>query len=507
MKQIIFILTFFSIVWSMNVMAFEVDGIKYEVSSESDKTVCVARQSVNLEGDIQIPSQVSYEGAVYTVIEIDGRAFANCDKITSVSTPVTVQSVGARAFYECAELTSVRLSDNITEIGDDAFIRCRKLKDINIPKNLQRLGEYVFVLCEGIEELTLPKTLTEMGEAAFYGCKSLRTLTVEEGNPKYLTEDGVLFNLDKTTLILFPAQNDMTHYDVPATVTTIEVAAFCVSKLKSVTLSPMLTEIGAEAFILMDQLESITIPSSLTTIGNGAIAACASLKEIYVSDGVQSIGQGAFSENPSLVKVHLPEELTRIESLLFKGCTSLSEVNIPENVNYIGSDAFRDCQSLTEITIPDKVETVGWDAFRGCSGLKKITIGRSVTELAAGTFYGCDNIREIRSYIEDPFNVIESDIIYVDQLAVGRCFPEVVTQEATLFVPQGTIEKYRSKSGWRDFVNIIDTIETGVADISVLNKTNSSYYNLSGQRLNGQPTKGIYIQNGKKKLGSRGRFY
>lgn len=499
MKQLYFIfLTFFSLVWSMNVMAFKVDGINYDVLSESDKTVCVARQSKDIAGDIQIPSQVSYDGAVYTVTEIDGGAFSNCDKITSVSTTATVQIVGARAFYECAELTSVRLSDNITEIGDDAFIRCRKLKDINIPKNLQRLGEMVFVLCEGIEDLAFPKTLTEIGKGVFSGCKSLRTLTVEAGNPKFLTEDGVLFNHDKTTLILFPAQNDMTHYDIPATVTTIEVAAFCVSKLKSVTLPPTLTEIGAEAFIMMDQLESIAIPSSVTTIGNGAIAACANLKEIYVSDGVQGIGLGALSENPSLVKVHLPEGLTRIEGWLFNGCTSLSEINIPEGVDYIGNEAFQDCQSLTEITIPDKVETVGWDAFERCSGLTKITIGRSVTVLAAGTFYGCDNIREVRSYIEEPFNVKDFDETYDGVVQEGRCFPKVVTQEATLFVPQGTIEKYRSKRGWRDFVNIGVIHETSVSDMSVPSEVPSTYYNMNGQRMNGKPTKGIFIQDGRK---------
>ena len=108
MKQFFFIFTFFSTLWSMNVMAFEVDGISYDVLSESDKTAFVAHQSKDIAGDVQIPCQVSYEGTVYTVTKI-----------------------GARAFYECAELTSVRLPDNIIEIGDDAFIRCRKLKDIN----------------------------------------------------------------------------------------------------------------------------------------------------------------------------------------------------------------------------------------------------------------------------------------------------------------------------------------------------------------------------------------
>ena len=172
----------------------------------------------------------------------------------------------------------------------------------------------------------------------------------------------------------------------------------------------------------------------------------------------------------------------------------------------IDDEAFKGCQTLTELVIPDKVEHVHWDAFFGCSGLKKLTIGRSVTSLDGGTFYGCDNIREVRSYIEEPFNVRDSDQMYDGVVQIGRCFPEVVTQEATLYVPHGSIEKYRSKQGWCDFVNISDTIETGVAEMSSPRNANSTHYNIyniNGQLLNAQPTKGIYIQNGKKIINNK----
>ena len=58
----LYLLSFFSTMWSMNVMAFEVDGINYEVLSESEKTAYVTRQPVDFEGDMQISSQVNYEG-------------------------------------------------------------------------------------------------------------------------------------------------------------------------------------------------------------------------------------------------------------------------------------------------------------------------------------------------------------------------------------------------------------------------------------------------------------
>ena len=419
-----------------------------------------------------------------SLLSVGNYAFEGCNSLTTIVIPDQVTELGGYAFYECEKLTSVRLSDNITEIGDWTFTRCYKLKDINIPKNnLQRIGDYAFLGCSKIEELTLPSTLTEIVQSAFVGCTGLRSITVEDGNPNYLTEDGVLFNQEKTKLMLFPAQCDKISYEIPVTVSAIAPAAFFGCKLKNLTLPPTLTKIGESWLGGMAQLESIVIPSSVTSIGLGALSGCSSLKELYLPDNVRSIDRSAFSNCTSLVKVHLPEGLMRIEGWTFDGCTSLSEVNIPEGVNYIGMAAFRNCSSLpafqipqgvtiiddeafmgcqtpTELTIPDKVENVGWDAFWGCSRLEKVTIGRSVKALEGGTFYGCDNIREVWSYIEEPFDVIDYEHAHGNMVLVGRCFPKAVTSEATLYVPNGTKEKYLAKSGWRDFGNICDVNQT-----------------------------------------------
>ncbi len=411
--------------------------------------------------------------------------FEACNSLTIVQIPDQVTALGGRTFYECEKLTSVKLSDNITEIGDWAFTRCRQLKDINMPKNLKRLGEYALFWCSSIEELNLPSTLTDISNAALYGCQGLRSITVEDGNPKYLSDNGVLFNRAKTSLILFPAQCDMTSYDVPSTVTNIATCAFSGSRLESITLPQALKTIGGSVFSGMTKLESITIPPSVTTIGSGAFKGCPRLKEIDIPASVQSIGTSAFAENTALVKAHLPEGLTRIEGWLFDGCTNLNEVNMPVGLNYIGMAAFRDCRSLpafqipqgvtsidayafqgcstpTALTIPEKVEDVGWDAFLGCRGLEEVTIGGSVTALKGGTFYECDNIKQVWSYIENPFDVNDYTIIEHDDLVRGKCFPDEVTNTAVLYVPQGTTESYRSKKGWCDFITIREFDPTGI---------------------------------------------
>jgi hypothetical protein len=79
-------------------------------------------------------------------------------------------------------------------------------------------------------------------------CSGLTDYIVHPDNPVFASLDGVLFNKDKTVLILCPEarQGD---YVVPASVTKIEERAFYVcAGLTSVTVPASVVEIGEEAF-------------------------------------------------------------------------------------------------------------------------------------------------------------------------------------------------------------------------------------------------------------------
>lgn len=53
-----------------------------------------------------------------TVTNIDGRAFNECTKLTSVTIPDSVTSIGGGAFFGCSRLTSVMIPDSVTNIGE-----------------------------------------------------------------------------------------------------------------------------------------------------------------------------------------------------------------------------------------------------------------------------------------------------------------------------------------------------------------------------------------------------
>jgi hypothetical protein len=80
--------------------------------------------------------------------------------------------------------------------------------------------DYLYSVSNG--EIT---SVTSIGSYAFDSCTGLTAITVGPGNPAYSSEDGVLFDLAKSTLIQYPGGKGGS-YTIPASVTTIGIYAF-----------------------------------------------------------------------------------------------------------------------------------------------------------------------------------------------------------------------------------------------------------------------------------------
>ena len=128
-------------------------------------------------------------------------------------------------------------------------------------------------------------------------------------------------------------------------------------------------------------------------------------------------------------------------------------------------------------------------AFYYCSGLTSVTIGSGVTSIGYAAFDGAD-IPTVVSLIENPFAI-------TGKTSDSSTFTQNTFLNATLYVPKGTIEKYKATDGWKDFVFIEEGTPTGIKVIENTQNKNATVYNLNGVRLS-EPQKGINIINGKK---------
>jgi len=268
------------------------------------------------------------------VKSIGSYAFYLCKNLTSVTIPGSVDTIGSHAFAMCAGLDSVTISNGVTAIGKGAFSGCAGLTSVTIPNSVTTIGEGAFSGCSNLTSVTIPSNVTNIGERAFNGCadqvyinekynnkwienapEQFKTcsgpaITVAEDNARYSSENGVLFNKNKTLLIQYPRHKRDGVYTIPSSVTAI----------------------GEGAFLECAGLTSVTIPGSVKVIGDSAFKRCGDLASVTIEDGVTLIGRAAFA-----------------------GCGNLTSVTIPNSVGLIRTEAFAECEKLTSVKLPNRI--------------------------------------------------------------------------------------------------------------------------------------------------------
>lgn len=243
------------------------------------------------------------------------------------------------------------------------------------------------------------KSVTKIDGIAFGKCKNLTEINIDDDNPQYSSEDGMLYNKDKTQLIRCPIAK------------------------KNVTIPDSVTEISGSAFSSCCNLTEIKIPDGVQVIKSLTFRDC-SLTKLYISKGVTEIKECAFFYCPNLTSITVDEnnqkysseddvlynkektellqcpiakkEITLHEGVkilkncCFVNCKNLTKISIPTSVTEIESAAFKNCSSLTEIEIPEGVTAVRQEAFGDCSKLRKIKIAESVKDIGIAVFLNCN---------------------------------------------------------------------------------------------------------------------
>ena len=312
-------------------------------------------------------------------------------------------------------IKNVVIEEGITDIGSEAFYGCSRLEKIEIPSSVTSIGINTFRKCKSLGKIEIPSSVTSIGKYAFLECSNLTNINVEGNSENYLSEDGILFNKDKTELIQVPANKNIFEYEIPRSVTSI----------------------GNDAFYGCRTLEKIEILNNVTSIGWFAFSGCDRLKNINIPESIDSIEWGTFQECISLERLEIPSSVKSIESSAFEGCSSLTSINIPSSVKSIESSAFEGCSSLTSVNIPSSVTSIGKGAFNECSSLESIEIPSRVTSIEERVFYGCSSLKSIN---------IPSSITSIGEMAFSRCsslesiqIPDTVVEIGSSAIPSNTI--------------------------------------------------------------------
>lgn len=474
-------------------------------------------------------------GNVGHIFEYDGLRFEITDQerlLCKVISPEAGKDYCAKIAIPQSATAAEGQSYSVTEIDDAAFTYTSKLSSIYVPNSI--------VSISGMDNTTA----------------GLKEITVDDDNMSYRSIDGVLFDKDATTLLLYPAAKEG-PYTVPQTVKSVGTKLAAKINLEDLTISD-----SVEGHLVMSNspsLKSLKIGAGVTSF---SVANCPALEYLEIGSGVQYVkgedfGAGyhdlwdtrnirnlVFADSPDPILIYtMSVDDGYIEAIPTSNCryvyigrdlkaagsplrqhfsSSVEHVAFGPAVTRLDVQLLQTMQYETrKITVPSVNfwastprlfygSTPGYSLYiDGAETPDLLITSEKVVERA---FYNVNNIETIT--LSEDVHIIGANAFSSFQplksLILDNPDPDSITLEGnplyqydmvTLYVPFGTKSRYENAEYWKNFTNIVERPFSGVENTPLplpyteTNPAKESIYNLQGQPVDSTNiTHGLYIK-------------
>ena len=325
-------------------------------------------------------------------------------------------------------------SSKAHEIPDNTFDDKISLVHFCFPERVTKIGKSAFsnTLLSGA--LIIPNDVTEIGNSAFYS-------------------------------------TNITSLQLPHGLKSLGDSVFssCSSLSGTLSLPESLESIGSDCFWDCSMLTgNLVLPSKLKEIPKGCFYGCSGITgDLIIPEGVIAIGRMAFERCCQKGSLTLPKGLKTVESNAFQNCHLQGELVIPTQIQIIPSGCFDGCDfssvvfaenselikieeiaffgnwRLSEpVVLPEGLLTIEESAFAGCSNMPAVVLPKSLTVIGGSAFINCYNLSAITSNATTP------------PICGSGAWDGVAKDNFTVEVPEQSVVKYQTQTGWSDFRRI-----------------------------------------------------
>lgn len=432
--------------------------------------------------------------------------------------PQGIESTFETGFSESENLRTLVFPNGMKEVRD--FENCEKLTRLVMPDSVEEIDSFSFAGCKALSSIYIPASVRKMDGSCFADCNII-AYEIDGNNPYFTVVDGVVYNKELTTLVAFPSEYPHKHFKVPDTVQTIGFGAFMNSRIetielptglstieewafqgsmiRSVDIPDTVTEVGMIAFRWCNELEHVRLSNRLTKIPTQMFSSCPNLKELdvpasvkaiyysgiawsdglehlYLHDGLEEIvDEGPLlGKNMNLHDVFLPKTLKKVPGGVFNESPHLKTYRLdPENPYFSLIDealCSKDGKTLysvpnpnrTEYAIPEGVEEIGNKAFYSMPNLENVILPSTLKVIEERAFQGCDSLQKL--VIPAGVEKVNIDALWADNLKTivmeGAVPPKMtgyvnknglMFQKIELQVPDTSVSAYKNAIGWKYF--------------------------------------------------------
>jgi len=376
---------------------------------------------------------------------------------------------------------NLTLDSSVLSIGSDAFSGAT-FSSVTLPNSVVIIGQSAFDGIATLQHLYIGSGVTRIDSYAYGYPESIVDITVSGDNSSYSSQDGVLFNKNKTTLLHYPAQKAERNYTIPNSVTQdIDDAMTSPTYLESVTISSHLSRLDQYFLIYAPALKAINVqpnnPSYASIDGVLTDSTSATLllyptdrpnSSYSVPSSIRYIADGAVNNTNHLGTLNIPSTLLDLGYNNLYGCQALSAITVdPANSNYSSIDGVLTNKTKTSLIFyptsrpnlryvtPASINTLTSNSFTGTKFLQSLVISDTVTTLDRTSFNNLEALRSIK--IGNGVTRIEENLLdhystpklkYVsigrNVTSIGRWAFAGLTELESLYIPDSVtyIEMY-----------------------------------------------------------------
>lgn len=458
---------------------------------------------------IQLPESLTYlgEAAFYntglkninipeSITVIQPSTFMGCRSLIDVVLPKTLTRIDYTAFDECRNLPTITIPNSVTFIGSSAFANCSNLKSIICKSTQPILFQNTDHIFNGVDKTNCILNVNYKTKPLYQAAlewKDFKNI-VENAQGVFVDSESVYFDAKSEVAKKIKVHSNV-NWEIKNTFSWISASKENLNGEESVNISV------SENTTLLKREGYIQLSGSDGELYKVRVFQDAALRIINCTAGTLN-SKFTILEKRQILYLKLTGTIDARDfkvirdSLISLQKLDLSEVTIAQYGSFVDLDpdrwgmgytyyaatipanSFYYKETLTSVILPNSAIKIEKRCFNGCKKLKSIIIPDLVTRIDAYSFQGCDSLKTITlgkalSYIgNDSFSfcyalskITVTNPVPVQLLSSNSTFYGVDKLKCQLFIPNNTLNAFKSAVEWKDFLNIYES-STALKSIS-----------------------------------------